>query len=149
MNKEEAIEKLLEFVNSLGSEDKSVSLNDSLFEKLRVENESIPIGKIDGNRFIATKGDKGVFIFYNSYVGYYSYDFAFYRNFPRNKTTGYSLQKFKRGIYNWETDYQGKDKDGKLIKYYPWAVPEATYDITDLVMGNKQMSLMNWKRPPF
>ena len=149
MNKEEAIEKLLDFVNSLGSKYDSVTLNDRLFNIIR-KNKMKPIGKVDGKsgKLKATDGDEGVFIFYDSYVGYYNYDFSFYRNFPRITTTGYSLEQFKRGIYDWDGE-SAKIEDGKLVRYYPWAVIEATYDITDLVMGKKQMALMNWKRPPF
>ena len=147
MIEEEAIEKLLEFINSLRSEDVSVSLNDTLFKKIK-DNNIKPIGKSEEgrNRFKATKGERGVFIFYEEYVGYYSYDFGFYRIFPRRVTTGYTLQEFKQMLENWPPDFVREDEG---LKYYPWAEPEATYDITDLVMGNKQMSLMNWKRPPF
>lgn len=103
MNKEEAIEKLLEFVNTLGSKDKSVSLNDSLFYIIR-KNKMKPVGKVDGRsgKLKATEGDDGVFIFYNTYVGYYNYDFAFYRNLPRKTVIDYSLKQFKRGIYDWD-----------------------------------------------
>ena len=148
MNKEEAVEKLLRYLDSIsvGWMDRKittyryrVALN---IEKQIKENKLMTPKDADFNGFVIGKGEPGVFIFYREYVGYYCYDYAFYFIIPRTPQKKPYVE-----IWNGEeVDSIGLFEIDK--KSYDWAYPTKTYDITSLVMKTSQMPYMNWKRPP-
>lgn len=139
MNKDEATQYLLDFINNYNKDSKN--MYSSLIDSKKVVN-------IGEGGFIAKEGDEGVFIYWDGWVGYYNYEFGFFRSIKgltlnRYKDREWTLDEFKRGIEFWPPKSLGKSK-----RLYTWADPKNTYDITDLVIPQKKKYFMNWDGNP-
>ncbi len=148
MDKEKAVNKLLDYLNSIEVD----GLKMQMFYGTKADRHMIVLNiktqirkyKLENPKgaeyksFEIGEGEPGVFISYQDYVGYYCYDFAFFFNIPAHT----QITPF---VTIWTPD----NEYGVKKRIYEWTNTKNTYDITSLVMKTSQMPYMNWNENPF